>query len=148
MSMDSELWLQQCRIFQNKDKEAITLLYTDDDDFYKTLDRYVFEGRKLKINFLNAKLAKSSLLLERIISCFNGRMLIDDYKNIYNNLHGILEFNSQEHFIEAIMKCIETNNKIYKTYLFKYNETLGGKPILCLEPAGEGLPSSSFTIDI
>lgn len=148
MSMDPELWLQQCRIFQNKDNEAITLLYADDDNFYKTLDRYVLEGRKLKIDFLTAKLSQSSLLLERIISCFNGRMLMDDYKNIYHNLHDILEFNSQEHFIEAIMKCSESNNKIYSSYLFKYNERLSGKPILCLEPAGEGLPSSSFTIDI
>jgi len=146
--MDPELWLQQCRIFQNKDKDAITLPYADDDNFYKALDRYVFEGRKLKIMFLTAKLAKNLLLLERIISCFNGRMLIDDYKNIYNNLHNILEFNSKEHFIEAIMKCIETNNKIYNTYLFKYDVTPDGKPVLCLEPAGEGLPSSSFTIDI
>lgn len=148
MSMDPELWLQQCRIFHNKDKEAITLSYADDDNFYKTLDRYVFDGYKIKINFVVEKLAKGSLVIERIISCLNGRTLIDDYKNIYNNLHDILEFNSQENFIEAIMKCIETNNKLYKTYLFKYNDTLDGKPILCLEPAGEGLPSASFTIDI
>ncbi len=148
MSMDPELWLQQCRIFQNKDKEAITLLYTDDDNFYQALDRYVVEGYKLKIIFVVEKLAKGSLLLERFISCFNGRMLVDDYKNIYANLHDILDFNSPEHFIEAIMKCIENNNKLYNTYLFKYNDTSNGKPILCLEPAGEGLPSSSFTIDI
>jgi hypothetical protein len=148
MSMDPELWLQQCRIYQNKDKETITLTYANDDNFYKDLDRYVFDGYKLKIIFLNDKLANGSLLIGRIIACFNGQILIDDFKQIYNNLHDILEFNSQEHFLEAVMKCSERNNKIYKTYLFKYNATPGEEPILCLEPAGEGLPSSSFTIDI
>jgi hypothetical protein len=148
MSMDPELWLQQCRIFQNKEKEAVTLPYANDDNFYNKLDRCVLEGYKLKISFLHKKLANGSLLLERIISCFNGQILIDDYKNIYGNLHDILEFTSHEHFLEAIMKCAESSNKIYKTYLFKYNATPGEEPILCLEPAGEGLPSSSFTIDI
>ena len=148
MSMDPELWLQQCRIFQNKDKEAITLPYADDDNFYKMLDKYVYDGYKLKISFLNEKLAKGSLLIERVISCLNGQILIDDYKNIYHNLHDVLEFTGQEHFMEAIMGCIGTNHKIYSTYLFKYHETPDGKPVLCLEPGDEGLPSASFTIDI
>jgi hypothetical protein len=146
--MDPELWLQQCRIFQNKDKEAITLPYADDDNFYKTLDRYVYDGYKLKISFLNEKLAKGSLLIERVISCLNGQILIDDYKSIYDKLQDILEFDGQEHFIEAIMGCIERNNKIYNTYLFKYHAAPDGKPVLSLEPAGEGLPSASFTVDI
>jgi hypothetical protein len=148
MSMDPELWLQQCRIYQNKDKEAITLPYTDDDNFYKTLDKYVYDGYKLTISFLNDKLAKGSLLIERIISCLNGQLLINDYKNIYHNLHDVLEFTSQEHFIETLKACVGTNHKIYGTYLFKYHETADGKPVLCFEPGGEGLPSTSFTIDI
>jgi len=146
--MDPELWLQQCRIYQNKDKEAITLAYADEDKFYHTLDKYIFDGYKLKINFLNAKLAKGSFLFERIISCLNGQTLINDYKNIYNSLHTILEFGSQEDFIEVLRQCIEANNKIYNTYLINYDATADGQPILCLEPAGGGLPSASFTIDI
>jgi hypothetical protein len=148
MSMDPELWLQQCRIYQNKDKEAITLPYADADNFYKSLDGYVFEGYKLTIFFLNAKLTQNSLLLERIISCFNGRMLIDDYQKIYTDLRRILAFASQEDFIAALTKGGATSHKIYSTYLFEYQETPDGEPVLSLEPAGEGLPSTSFTIDI
>jgi len=146
--MDPELWLQQCRIYQNKDKEAITLPYADEDDFYKTLDRYIFEGYKLKINFLNTKLAKGSGLFERIFSCLNGQTLIDDHKNIYDNLHNILAFNSPEDFVEALRQYSEANNKIYRSYLFNYQKDADGKPILALEPAGEGLPSVTFTVDI
>ena len=148
MSLDPELWLQQCRIYQNKDKETITLAYAEEDNFYNTLDRYIFDGYKIKINFPDTKLAKGSLLFARILSCLNGQILIDDNKNIYNSLHTILEFSSQEDFIATLMKYIETSNKLYNTYLLKYNETADGLPILCLEPAGEGLPSASFTIDI
>ncbi|MHB8068553.1 MAG: hypothetical protein ACYDIC_11725 [Desulfobaccales bacterium] len=150
MSMDPELWLQQCRIYQNKDKEAITIPFIDDDNFYKALDKYVFGGYKLRIDFLNSKLAQGSVLIERILSCLNGRLLIDDSKNINDNLRNILAFTSQETFIKAIMNCINANIKIYNTYLFKYNgnDTLDKKSILCLEPAGEGLPSQSFTVDI
>ena len=148
MSLDPELWLQQCRIYQNKDQEAITLPYADDDNFYKTLDSYVFKGTKINIFFSNAKLAKDSLFIERIMSCLNGQTLIDDYKNIYSKLHTVLEYNHQEKFIETIMQCSKNNIKIYSTYLFKYGETVDGKPILSFEPAGEGLPSSSFTVDL
>jgi len=119
--MDHELWLQQCRIHQNKDKEPISLSYADADHFYKTLDKYVFDGYKIKISFVLEKLSTGSFLLERIISCLNGKSLIDDYQDIYDNLHDILDFNNQEHFIGAIMQCIDTDNKIYHSYLFKYN---------------------------
>lgn len=150
MSTDPELWLQQCRIYQNKDKEAITLTYSDDANFYKTLDKYIFDGFKIRINFFNDKLAKGSALFERILSCLNGQLLIDDYQALYDNLRNILAFTNKEAFLEAILNCIDSNNKIYNTYLFKYDngDTVDQKSILCLEPAGAGLPSCSFTVDI
>lgn len=150
MSTDPELWLQQCRIFQNKDKEAITLTYSGDANFYKTLDKYIFDGYKIRIDFLNDRLTRDSALIERFLSCLNGQLLIDNYKNIYDNLSNILAFTSQEAFLETIMKYIENNNKIYNTYLFKYdsNDTMNEKSILYLGPAGAGLPSCSFTVDI
>ncbi len=150
MSMDPELLLQQCRIYQNKHKEEINLTYADEDGFYKILDRYVYEGYKVRLNFLNDKLAQGSALIERIISCLNGQILIDDYINIYAELHDILAFTSQDAFIEAIIKCLETNIKIYNNYFFEYIHTdnQGEGSIIRLAPASEGLPSQSFTVDI
>lgn len=148
--MDPELWLQQCRIYQNKEKTAITLPYIDDDNFYMTLDKYVFDGYRIRINFPDAKIGKGSALLKRIISCVNGQLLIDNYKDIYNNLRNILAFTSQEDFIAAIIKYIDTDIKFYNTYLFRFdcNDAPEEKSVLCLEPAGGGLPSQSFTVDI
>lgn len=148
MSSEMELQLQQCRIFQNKDKEAVTLPYTDNADFYKTLDRYVFNGFKIKIRFLLEKLTASSSLLERIISCFNGQELINDSSSYYVNMQEILGFSSQEQFNDTLERYLQADNKIYQTYIFKYNATPEEKDILSLEPAGEGLPSYSFTVDI
>ena len=150
MSMDPEFLLQQCRVYQNKNKEEIELTYADEDDFYKILDHYIFEGCKVRLNFSNDKLARDSALIQRILSCLNGQILIDDYKNIYDKLQDILDFASQDAFIEAIMKGIDNNIKIYNIYFFKYNHQ--DKPdagsTIGLAPAGEGLPSQSFTIDI
>lgn len=146
MSLEMELHLQQCRIFQNKDKDAVTIPYTNDANFYQTLDRHIFNGYKIKIIFPDKKLAEGSPLWERILSCFNGQRLIIDSPDYYAEMQGIMAFNTQDQFDEALKQHAQTDNRIYNSYIFKCVSQ--DQNILILEPAGEGLPSYSFTVDI
>ena len=116
MTSQMELHLQQCRIFQNKDKAPVAITYANDDKFYKNLDHYVFEGHKLDVTFSPEKLTENSALLERMLSCFNGQDLINNCESYYAAMQEILTFSSQQQFKDTLEKCLAADNKIYHTY--------------------------------
>ena len=148
MTSQMELHLQQCRIFQNKDKAPVAITYANDDKFYKNLDHYVFEGHKLDVTFSPEKLTENSALLERILSCFNGQNLISDCESYFADMQAILAFSSPQQFKDTLDRCLLSHHKIYHTYKFTYEATEDKKNILRIAPAGEGFPSQSFTVDL
>jgi hypothetical protein len=63
--MNPALYLQQCRIYQNRAKDTVSLPYAENYRFYKTLDGLVQDGRKIKITFGAERITEKS-------SCWKG----------------------------------------------------------------------------
>ena len=60
-------------IKKNQNKEVVVLPYSNDPLFYLSLDKYIDDGRRIKITFENEKMTETSALIKRIEVCKNGK---------------------------------------------------------------------------
>lgn len=137
MQINPKLFLQQNNIFKNKNQKEIVLPYSDEFPFYHSLDKYVEEGNKIKITFINEKMDDQSQLVNRISNCKNNLDVMEMLVKFVPEL--ILAVKTKD-----IAKLIElykdtTLQALYSSYNadFQYDEDLKHY-MLWLNPSGEG----------
>ncbi len=146
--MDAKLLLQQCKIYQNKNLEVVFIPYANVYNFYRSLDEYVINGRRVNITFPLQKIRHDSFLMERIISCENGYEFLEKLLDPNILSLGLFEKRSIVKISQKLnyIKCDKT---LYYAYQISYiHDPDYGQYFLHLAPKGEGLKSQSFQIDL
>jgi hypothetical protein len=146
--MDPKLLLQQCKIYQNKNREVLFIPYANVYNFYQSLDEFVISGRSINITFPLEKIKHDSFLVDRIISCENGYEFLNEILQPHVLSLGLIEKNSINRIREklTVFKC---DKSLYFSYRISHNYDKDyHQYFLHLAPQGEGLKSQSFQIDI
>jgi hypothetical protein len=146
--MDAKLLLQQCKMYQNKNREVVFIPYANVYNFYRSLDEYVINGRRINITFPLQKITHDSFLMERIMSCENGYEFLEQLLEPNILSLGLIEKKSIVKISQRLnyIKCDKT---LYYSYQvsYIYDEDYQ-QSFLHLAPKGEGLKSQSFQIDL
>ena len=148
--MNLELILQQCKIYENKSKDITVIPYADALNFYRSLDISVLNGRRIQITFPLEKLDENSHLIERFLSCQNGKEFLHALTEPINNLGDLIENSNRDNLRDKLKEYLDffPDNSLYNAYNANciYDKEYQ-QYFIYLEPVGDGLPSVSFTVD-
>jgi hypothetical protein len=146
--MEPRLILQQCKIYQNKAREIVFIPYANVFNFYRSLDEYVINGRKINITFPHERICEYSRLVERILSCENGGEFFQYLTGSLSDSLGLIESDLKSKLKDEVDR-FRADETLYYAYKISCNYDEDYQQyFLYLEPAGAGMKSVSFQIDI
>jgi hypothetical protein len=147
--MEPELILQGCRIYQNKDREIVTLPYTEARAFYRALDDLVQNGRRIRISFPEERLEGDCALLRRLTSCRNGVEFLEELLDKPAGAADILHPARTPAIRDALEQYLPGALGLYRVYeATRMEDQDGGGQYILLEPCTEGIVAVSFEVEL